>query len=116
MTRRCRSGRTRPLRWIVVDSGNVVGPEGKQFYDIVESTNAAPTISKVAAAPVSGAVDVTFNKLPADGDNPVNAYRVQAYTGTSADVATGVRVGDPVNVRPARPTRPSPRWSAGSRA
>ena len=29
-------------------------------------------------------------------------YRVQAYTGTSVDVATGVRVGDPVNV--AQPT------------
>jgi hypothetical protein len=90
------------LRWIVVDSGNVVGPEGKQFYDIVESTNPAPTISKVAATPVSGAVDVTFDKLPADGESPVNGYRVQAYTGVSTDVATGIRVGDPVMV--AQPT------------
>jgi hypothetical protein len=84
------------LRWIVVDSGNVVGPEGKQFYDIVETdaaTQPAPTISKVAAAPVSGAVDVTFNRLA-----EAAAYRVQAYTGTSADVATGVRVGEPVSV------------------
>lgn len=86
------------LRWIVVDSGNIVGPEGKQFYDIVESTNPTPEITKVAATPVSGAVDVTWNKLPADGDNPVNGYRVQAYTGASADVATGVRVGDAVVV------------------
>ncbi|GEO34246.1 hypothetical protein CAE01nite_19710 [Cellulomonas aerilata] len=90
------------LRWIVVDSGNVVGPQGEKFYDIVESTNPAPVISKVAATPVSGAVDVTWNKLPADGENPVNGYRVQAYTGASADVATGVRVGDPVMV--AQPT------------
>ena len=45
---------------------------------------------------------MTWNKLPADGDNPVTLYRVQAYTGTSVDVATGVRVGDPVNV--AQPT------------
>jgi hypothetical protein len=94
------------LRWIVVDSGNVVGPQGEKFYDIVESTNPAPTISKVAATPVSGAVDVTWNKLPADGESPVNGYRVQAYTGTSADVASGVRVGDPINVaQPADLTR-----------
>lgn len=86
------------LRWVVVDSGNVVGPEGKKFYDIAESSNPAPEITKVAATPVSGAVDVTWNKLPADGDNPVTSYRVQAYTGASADVATGIRVGDPVTV------------------
>ena len=90
------------VRWIVVDSGNVVGPQGQQFFDIVESTNAAPVISKVAPTPVSGALDVTWGTLPADGENPVNGYRVQAYTGTSADVATGVRVGDPVVV--AQPT------------
>ena len=90
------------LRWIVVDSGNVVGPQGERFFDIVESTNPAPAISKVAATPVSGALDVTWNKLPADGENAVNGYRVQAYTGASADVATGVRVGDPVVV--AQPT------------
>ena len=90
------------LRWFVQDSGNVVGPVGEKFFDIVESVNPAPVISKVAAAPVSGAVDVTWNKLPADGANPVNAYRLQAYTGTSVDVATGVRVGDPVTV--AQPT------------
>ena len=93
------------VRWIVVDSGNVVGPQGQMFFDIVESTNPAPTISKVAAAPVSGAIDVTWNKLPADGETPVNGYRVQAYTGTSADVATGVRVGDPILV--AQPTDPA---------
>jgi hypothetical protein len=87
------------LRWIVQDSGNVVGPQGEKFFDIIESANAAPAIPTVAAAPVSGAVDVTWPKLPADGDNPVNLYRVQAYTGTSVDVATGVRVGDPVNVQ-----------------
>ena len=79
------------LRWIVVDSGNVVGEEGKQFYDIVESANATPEVTKVAAAPVSGAVDVTFARL---ADPTVASYRVQAYTGTSTDVATGVRVGD----------------------
>lgn len=90
------------LRWIVKDSGNVVGPQGQKFFDVIESTNAAPAISGVTAAPVSGAIDVTWNKLPEDGDNPVNLYRVQAYTGTSVDVATGVRVGDPVNV--AQPT------------
>ena len=90
------------LRWIVQDSGNVVGPQGEKFFDIIESTNPAPEITNVAAAPVSGAIDVTWKKLPADGDNPVNVYRVQAYTGTSVDVATGVRVGDPVNV--AQPT------------
>ena len=90
------------LKWIVRDSGNVVGPLGEKLFDIVESTNAAPTISKVAATPVSGAVDVTWNKLPADGENPVNGYRVQAYTGTSADVASGVRVGEAINV--AQPT------------
>jgi hypothetical protein len=93
------------VKWIVVDSGNVVGPLGEKSYDIIESTNAAPVISKVAATPVSGAVDVTWNKLPVDGENPVNGYRVQAYTGTSADVATGVRVGDPVMV--AQPTDPT---------
>ena len=86
------------LRWIVKDSGNVVGPQGEKHFDIIESSNPAPVITKVAAAPVSGAVDVTWGKLAADGENPVNAYRVQAYTGSSVDVATGVRVGDPVTV------------------
>ena len=86
------------LRWIVVDSGNVVGPLGQQLFDIVESdteTQPAPVISTVAAAPVSGAVDVTWPRL---ADPVVNAYRVQAYTGDSADIATGVRVGELVNV------------------
>ncbi|MFW5470960.1 fibronectin type III domain-containing protein [Knoellia sp. CPCC 206435] len=86
------------LRWIVKDSGNIVGPQSEKLFDIIESSNPAPVISKVAATPVSGAVDVTWNKLAADGENPVNAYRVQVYTGSSVDVATGVRVGDPVNV------------------
>ncbi len=89
------------LRWIVVDSGNVVGPLGVAVYDIVESsaTQPAPVISKVAAAPVSGAVDLTWPRLT---DPAVNAYRVQAYTGASTDVATGVRIGELVNV--AHPT------------
>jgi hypothetical protein len=87
------------LRWIVVDSGNVVGAMGQQSYDIVESTGAAPTDIKAAATSVSGAIDVSWPKLT---DSTVNAYRVQAYTGTSADVATGVRVGALVSV--AQPT------------
>jgi hypothetical protein len=87
------------LRWIVVDSGNVVGEMGQQSYDIVESSNPAPTDIRVAPTAVSGAIDVTWPKLT---DTTVNAYRVQAYTGTSADVATGVRVGTLVSV--AQPT------------
>jgi hypothetical protein len=87
------------VRWVVVDSGNVVGPVGSKFFDIVESTNPAPEVTKVAATTVNGAVDVTFTKLT---DPAVNAYRVQAYSGTSVDVATGVRVGDPMSV--AQPT------------
>ena len=35
---------------------------------------------------------MTFNRIA-----EANLYRVQAYTGTSADVATGVRVGTPLN-------------------
>jgi hypothetical protein len=87
------------VRWIVVDSGNVVGPMGQQLFDIIESVNAAPEITRVEAAPVGGAVDVTWSKLT---DPAVNLYRVQAYTGASTDVATGVRVGVPVNA--AQPT------------
>jgi Fibronectin type III domain/Chitobiase/beta-hexosaminidase C-terminal domain len=90
------------VRWVVQDSGNVVGPQGHRFFDVVESPNPAPQITKLAAAAVSGAVDVTWNRLPADGENPVTGYRVQAYTGTSDDVATGIRVGDPITV--AQPT------------
>ena len=82
------------LRWIVVDSGNVVGPMGSQFYDIVEAAQAPPSITAVAAAPVAGAVDVTFARLT---DPSVNAYRVQAYDSTGT-----VRVGDPLNA--AQPT------------
>jgi hypothetical protein len=79
------------VKWLVVDSGNIVGPAGSKFFDIVESTNPAPEFTSVVAAPVSGAVDVTFTKL----DVP-DAYRVQAYTGDSTSTATGVRVGSVV--------------------
>ncbi len=78
------------VKWVVVDSGNIVGPAGSKFFDIVESTNPAPVISSVAAAPVSGALDVTFGRL---ADPTVDLYRVQAY-----DEAGTVRIGTPVNV------------------
>ena len=92
------------VRWVVRDSGNVVGPQGARFFDIIESPNPPPQISSVAAAPVSGAAEVTWSTLPADGERPVTGYRLQAYTGASVDVATGVRVGDPVVVaQPADP-------------
>ena len=71
----------------------------QKVFDIVESTNAAPEITKVAATPVSGTVDVTL--AAARPTRRSTGYRVQAYTGTSADVATGVRVGDPGERRPA---------------
>jgi hypothetical protein len=90
------------VRWVVKDSGNVVGPAGQRFFDVIESTNPAPELATVAAAAVGGAVDVTWDRLPTDGENPVTGYRVQAYTGTSEDVATGIRVGDPIMV--AQPT------------
>ena len=93
------------VRWIVKDSGNVVGPQGQRFFDVVESPNPAPEVLEAAAAVVSGAVDVTWTKLPADGEHPVTGYRVQAYTGSSDDVATGIRVGEPIMV--AQPTDPA---------
>lgn len=64
------------VKWVVVDSGNIVGPAGSKFFDIVESTNPAPRSTGVTAAPVSGAVDVVFKRLT---DATVNQYRVQAY-------------------------------------
>ncbi|GAA2725452.1 fibronectin type III domain-containing protein [Cellulomonas aerilata] len=89
------------VRWIVVDSGNIVGPEGKQFYDIVESSNPVPEIAGVVPAYVNGAVDVKIKRLD---DPTVTFYRVQAYTGTSTDAASGVRVGTAMNVaQPASP-------------
>ncbi|WP_298460355.1 fibronectin type III domain-containing protein [uncultured Cellulomonas sp.] len=87
------------LRWIVVDSGKVVGPQGSQFFDIVEAAHAAPEITSVVVPDVSGALDVVIGRL---ADPSVVSYRVQAYTGDSADVATGVRVGTPYVV--AQPT------------
>jgi hypothetical protein len=88
------------LRWIVVDSGNVTGPLGSKFFDIVDGGNPAPTEAPaVAGTPVSGAIDV---KWPTSTDATVNGYRVQVYTGDSVDAATGVRVGTPVVV--AQPT------------
>jgi hypothetical protein len=47
---------------------------------------------KAAAAPVGGAIDVTFDRLQ---DPAVTAYRVQAY-----DEAGTVRIGTPVSVAP----------------
>lgn len=86
------------LRWLVVDGGGVPGPLGEKFFDLSGTdpeTQPAPVIRSAAAAPVSGAVDVRWSRL---GDPEVTQYRVQAYTGDSTDVATGVRVGDPVLV------------------
>jgi hypothetical protein len=82
------------VKWVVVDSGNIVGPAGSQFYDIIETTNPAPVISSVVATSVSGAVDVVFNRLT---DPAVTQYRVQAY-----DEAGTVRIGTPVAI--AQPT------------
>jgi hypothetical protein len=84
------------VKWVVVDGGNIQGPEGKMFFDIVEAANSAPApqITKVAAATVSGAVDVTFARL---ADSTVASYRVQAY-----DEAGTVRIGTPVSI--AQPT------------
>ena len=78
------------VKWVVVDSGNVVGPVGEKLFDIVESTNPAPEITSVVPAPVGGAVDVTFKRLT---DPTVAAYRVQAY-----DEAGAIRIGTAVQV------------------
>jgi hypothetical protein len=82
------------VKWIVVDSGNVVGPKGEKFFDIVETTNPAPENVKAAVTPVNGALDVTFNRLT---DPTVTSYRVQAYDETGK-----VRIGTPLSV--AQPT------------
>jgi hypothetical protein len=78
------------VKWVVVDSGNIVGPAGSKFFDIVDTVNPAPANLSAAATTVSGAVDVTFDRLT---DPSVTAYRVQAY-----NEAGDVRVGTPVNV------------------
>ena len=93
------------VKWIVTDGGNITGPVGQQLYDIVEtdvSTQPAPTGTTAVAAPVSGAIDVTIPKL---ADPAVTAYRIQAYTGASETVETGIRVGTAVSV--AQPTDPA---------
>jgi hypothetical protein len=82
------------VKWIVVDSGNIVGPAGSKFFDIIESTNPAPENVKAAVTSVNGALDVTFNRLT---DPTVASYRVQAY-----DEKGEVRVGTPLSV--AQPT------------
>jgi hypothetical protein len=84
------------VKWIVVDGGNIVGPVGSKLFDIVDTTNAAPVIDDALtkAAPISGAVDVIFNRLT---DATVTTYRVQAY-----NEAGTVRVGTPIAI--AQPT------------
>jgi hypothetical protein len=82
------------VRWIVVDSGNIVGPMGSKFFDIVESTNPAPENVTAATTSVNGALDVTFTRLT---DPAVTSYRVQAY-----DEFGKVRIVTPVSI--AQPT------------
>ena len=100
----------RALPWTVEDSGNAAGPQGEQS-STSRSAGAAPVIPGVTAAPASGAIDATWKKLPAYGDNRVTLYPVQACTGTSVDVATGVRSATRSTWHSRRMPRP-PRSSA----
>lgn len=81
------------IRWVVVDSGNIVGAVGSKFFDIVDAVVEPPAVTRLA--PLDSAVDVTFQTRPG-----ATAYRVQAYD-ASGTVRVGALVNAPVPADPA---------------
>ena len=85
-TRPCRSGRTPPCAGSSSTAATSSARSARSSTTSSRAPSRRPARPKVAATPVSGAVDVTW---PRSADTAVTGYRVQAYTGESADVATG---------------------------
>ena len=77
------------VKWVVVDSGNIVGPAGSKFFDIVETDEPGAGDHRRGRDP--GQRRGRRDLQPADATPRSTAYRVQAYNETGHASASAPR-------------------------